>query len=401
MKDFIIQPKTKVIFGKTAIDQTPNIIKEYGTKCLIHFDGGEFIKPLISKIRKLLEEHDIEVHELGGVEPNPRFSLVEEGIKYCRNHDIDVILAVGGGSVMDSTKLISLGVHADYDVWDYKSFTPINHKILPHGTISTLPGTGSELSAASMVLREFEDGRREKHQFNHPNLRFDFAIINPELAFTLPRKQTAAGSFDIISHSMEGYFTETKNTYLMDGYYEAIIKTVLTNATIVRDDPQNYDARANLWIASLMPMEHYLVLGTQPDWVVHNIEKPLTSIYNKTHGEMLGILTLAWLRYEHKKEARTPLFEKWAVQCMGVTPDYHNRYRTINAGIDRLEQWLKSMGMPTTLKDVDIDNSQFENAAELALKVAGFEGRNGTIGMNSKLTFDEIIAIYNIALEEQ
>lgn len=400
MKDFSLNPKTHVIFGKNALDQTPHVVGEYGKRVLLHYDAGDFIKPLVKRVRELLEKENIEVFELGGVQPNPRYDLVLKGIEICRNEAIDVVLAIGGGSVMDSSKFIAFGVHADYEPWDYQSFSPIHHEILPHGAISTLPGTGSELSGASMILREFEDGRKEKHQFMHPDLRFDFAIINPELAFTLPLKQTAAGSFDIISHSLEGYFTKTENTYLMDGYYEAIIKTVFKNARIVRDEPDNYDARANLWIASLMPMEHYLIMGTQPDWVVHNIEKPLTSMYNLTHGEMLGILTLAWLRYEHKKPNRTQLFEKWAVQIMGVAPDYHNRFRTIEAGIEKLENWLKSMQMPTRLYERDIDESRFEEAAELALKVAGFEGRNGTIGMNSKLTFDEIIQIYHIAMED-
>lgn len=395
IKNFIKQSKTKVIFGTDALNSVGSEVKRFGSSCLIHHDGGAYLQDLINTVKSKLEAEGIQVYELSGVKPNPRFSLVEEGIELVRKHSIDVVLAIGGGSTMDSSKLIAFGVNADFDLWSYQSYTPIRHQVLPHGVISTLPGTGSEVSAASMVL---EDRGEEdvKRLFGHPEICFDFAIINPELSFTLPPRQMAASSFDIVSHALEGYFTSTENSYLLDGYMETVVKTVLRNALIVKDNPQNYDARANLWLSSIMAMDNYVTLSTQGDWVVHNIEKPLTSLHDKIHGEMLAILTLAWMRFYHQRKPAQ--FVKWAVNCMGAIEDFHHPEQTILEGIHRLESWMKQMGMPTRLSEVGIDESSFVTAAEQALRVAGFIGREGFIGMNSKLTYDEILQVYRLAL---
>lgn len=395
LKDFIIEPKTRIIFGRGFHRSVGEQVKQYGNRCLIHHDGGAYLSELIMEVRKSLLDAGVEVFELGGVLPNPRYSLVREGIEICKIENIDFVLAIGGGSVMDSAKFIAFGKNTDFDIWTYRSFTPYDHKILPHGAISTLPGTGSELSAAAMILNDTLEHHVKGH-FTHPSFRFDFAIINPELSYTLPPKQTAAGAMDIISHSMEGYFSNTENAYLLKGYMEAVITSTMTNLKCALKNPTNYDARANLWIASLMPMEHYVISSTQPDWVVHNIEKPLTTMFKGTHGVNLGILTIAWMKYVYKRDL--PQFVRWAVNIMGVKEDFYHPEVTVIEGIQRFEDFLKSVGLPTRLSEIGVTEDAFETAAELALEVAGFKGREGTIGMISKLTFEDMLKVYALAL---
>lgn len=394
IKDFILEPKTTIIFGKDSHKKIGEQVKRYGNKCLIHHDSGTYLSSLLQDVKQSLQDADVEVYELGGVLPNPRYSLVVKGIELCRKENIDFVLAVGGGSVMDSAKFIAFGKNADFDIWTYKSFTPYKHQILSHGAISTLPGTGSELSSAAMILNDTLEHHVKGH-FTHASFRFDFAVINPELAYSLPPKQVAAGAMDTISHAMEGYFSNTENAYLLKGYMENIILTVMTNLKCALKNPDNYDARANLWLASLMPMEHYVISSTQPDWVVHNIEKPLTAMHKGTHGFNLAILTIAWMKYVYKRDV--PQFVRWAVNVMGVKEDYYHPEVTVREGIQRFEEFLKSVGLPTRLSEVGITSDSFEAAAELALEVAGFKGREGTIGMISKLTFEDMLKVYELA----
>lgn len=396
IKNFTFSPKTRIIFGKDAELQLGVEVARYGKTCLIHHDGGAYLNALLDRIRTTLNQHGIKVVELGGVLPNPRYSLIRKGIELCRNEQVDFVLAVGGGSVMDSSKFIAFGVHATEDPWLYKSFTPINHPILPHGCVSTLPGTGSELSAAAMILNDTLDHEVKGH-FTHSDFRFDFAVINPELSFSLPPRQTAAGSMDIISHAMENYFSNTSNSYLLDGYMENLIRTVMRLVPKALEHPTDYDVRSNLWIASLMAMESYPAMSAQGDWVVHNIEKPLTTIYKGTHGVNLGILTIAWMKYMAPHSSQQ--FIRFATNVMGVPFDEYDPQATIKEGIRRFENWLKDVGLPTRLIEVGIDPKDFPGAAELALEVAGFKGREGTIGMISKLTYDQMQAVYALAYQ--
>jgi alcohol dehydrogenase len=396
LKNFTFSPKTRIIFGKDAELQLGDEIAKYGMTCLIHHDGGAYLNALLERIRTSLIQRGITIVELGGVLPNPRYSLVREGIELCRRENVDFILAVGGGSVMDSAKFIAYGVNSPQDPWLYKSFTPIKHPILPHGCVSTLPGTGSELSAAAMILNDTLDHPVKGH-FTNGDFRFDFAVINPELSYSLPPRQTAAGSMDIISHAMESYFSNTPNSYLLDGYLENVIRTVMRLVPKALAQPDDYDVRANLWIASLMAIESYPAMSTQGDWVVHNIEKPLTAMYKGTHGVNLGILTVAWMKYMAPHSPQQ--FVRFATQIMGVPNDEYDPQATITEGIRRFESWLIAVGLPTRLHEVGIDPKDFPAAAELALEVAGFKGREGTIGMISKLTFDQMQAIYALAYQ--
>lgn len=391
INNFEFYNKTRLIFGKDTETEVGKNVKQYSDKCLVHYDGGDHMKPILDRVRKSLTEAGVEIIELGGVEPNPKLSLIRKGIELCKEEDIGFVLAVGGGSVMDSAKFIAFGIHHPGDVWTYQSFTPVDWDVVPMGCISTLPGTGSEFSQVSMVVND-EGEYDVKALFGHPTIKFDFAIINPELFYTLPAKQTAAGAFDIIAHLTENYFGSTTNADAYEGYIFTGVNTVIRNVKNALANPTDYDARANLALASIMPMS-FLTSGVVPDMCVHNIEKPMTTTYKQTHGEMLGILTIAWMKYCYKRDL--PKFTSFAVQCMGAKMNYENPEETILEGIDRLEKFVADIGLATRLSQVGITSDEkFGFCADIGL----FHDRNNTIGNVSKLTYDQILEVYNIAL---
>ena len=256
LNNFVWKVKTKLIFGKDTVKNVGPEVASYGVKkVLVHYDGSDFIKPLIAKVKESLEASGLTVYELPGVEPNPKFSLVMKGIRLCREEGIEFVVAVGGGSTMDSAKVISVGTNypgKDEDIWD-KVDVDVKHKALPHAAITTLAATGSEFSGTAMVQNDLLEYPVKKG-IGGPDICFDFVIADPELLYTLPLKQTAAGSMDIISHSMESYFGDSDNAYLQKGVLATVIRTTMKEARVARDDPQNYDARANLFLCSYVAM---------------------------------------------------------------------------------------------------------------------------------------------------
>lgn len=303
---------------------------------------------------------------------------------------------------MDSVKVIAGGANFTGDVWsdmvEWKKAGPVKelpHKVLPHGAVTTLAGTGSEFSGTAMILND-ELEYPVKKGMNHPDFCFDFVIANPELLYTLPPKQTAAGAMDIISHAMENYFTNAEDSYIIDGVLETVIRTVMKEGKAAIEKPDDYDARANLLLASFMAMSGIYLPATPGDWAVHDIENPITNLYGGTHGVNLGILTIAWLKYSHGRDI--PKFEQWAVNCMGAKRDIYDPEKTISDGIDIFEGWLRKMGLPTHFSEIGIGPERFEESAELGLHVLGFQGREGYIGRITKLTFDQVMDIYNLAL---
>ncbi len=399
LNNFVWKIKTKLIFGKDTVKNVGPEVASYGVKrVLVHYDGSEFIKPLIAKIRESLEASGLEVYELPGVEPNPKFSLVMKGIHLCREKDIEFIVCAGGGSTMDSAKAIAVGVNypgPDEEIWD-KVDVNVKHKAIPHAAITTLAATGSEFSGTAMVQNDLLEYPVKKG-IGGPDICFDFVIADPELLYTLPPKQTAAGSMDIISHSMESYFGDSDNAYLQKGVLATVIKTTMKEAKVAMEDPTNYDARANLFLCSYVAVMGLHMPAFKTDWAVHNIEKPLTTIYHGTHGVNLGILTPAWMKYAWDRNV--PLYEQWAVEVMGVERDIYDPKKTIFEGIERLENWIKSMGLPTRLHEIGIDDSRFEEAADLGLAVAGVpDGDHKVIGRCTKLTRDDVIKVYYLAL---
>ena len=392
LQNYVQYNPQKIIFGKGTETEVGKEVAQYGKTCLVHYDGGDYIMPLIERIRKSLEDAGVTVYELGGVEPNPKLSLAHKGMDMVREHDIDFVLAVGGGSTMDSAKFIAVGAYYDGDLWNHPRFAPIHTKIVPHGVVVTLPGTGSEVSTAA-VLRNDEVDPEQKGCFFANEFRFDFAIINPELTYTLPPKQTAAGAFDIIAHAMEDFFADTQDVHYMPATCEAVINEVMKNVRIALKDPTNYAARANLSRVAYVPLEDIETSGVPYFFCAHNIEKPVTGTYHQTHGLMLAIIMPAWMKYAYKRNI--PQFTRLCVNCFGAKMDYMNPERTILEGIRNLENFIEEIGLPTRLSQIGIDDSQFEFMADLAVNG---DHENGFVGMAIKMYYQDIINVYRIAL---
>lgn len=391
LNNYVFYNPVTTVFGKDTELETGRLVKQYADKCLIHHDGGTYLEGLLKRIRSSLQEAGVEVYELGGVRPNPKLSLMREGMRLCREKDIGFVLAVGGGSVMDSAKFIALGAYYDGDVWNYENFSPVTSRVLPHGAVCTLPGTGSEVSKCAMVVND--EGEYEvKHSFFSEQLRFNFCIINPELTYTLPPKQTAAGAVDIISHFMEAYFTSTKDAEMLLGIAETGINVIKKNVKIALKEPENYTARANMMQAAYYPSDGAMYVGTVSDWAVHGLENPMTVTYVSTHGLMLGIMTPAWMKYMYKRNI--PLFTRFCVNCFGARMDYEHPEITIEEGIENFEHFIRSIGLPTRLREIGIDDSEFDFVAQIAMDNA----KGKKVGAVSQLSKEEIMEIYRLAL---
>jgi hypothetical protein len=276
----------------------------------------------------------VEFIELGGVQPNPRLSLVKQGIELCRKHNIDFILAVGGGSVIDSAKAIAVGVPYEGDVWDFYSGKAVPEKALPVGVVLTIPAAGSEASKSSVITNE--DGWY-KRGLNVEIIRPKFAIMNPEITFTLPPYQTACGAADIMAHVMERYFTHQKDVDFTDRLCEATLKTIIKNVPIVLEEPENYQARAEIMWASTIAHNDLLSTGRIGDWASHAIEHELSGIYDVPHGAGLAVVFPAWMKYVYKEDVDR--FVQFATRVWDVEMDFSNPERTALEGIYRLTQF--------------------------------------------------------------
>jgi Uncharacterized oxidoreductases, Fe-dependent alcohol dehydrogenase family len=386
MNDFVFQCPTKIIFGKGTENQVGNEVKPYGSKVLLHYGGGSIKKTgLYDKVMKALSEEGIEVFELSGVKPNPRLSMVYEGIKMCRENSIDLILSVGGGSAIDSAKAIALGVPYDGDVWDFFTGKAAPKTVLPLGVILTLPATGSEASNSCVITNE--NGWYKKGlstDFNRPK----FAIMNPELTYTLPPFQTTSGAADIMAHVMERYFTNTPRVDLTDRLCEATLKTIIRNTPKVLMEPENYDARAEIMWAGTIAHNGLLGTGRQEDWASHMIEHELSGIYDVTHGAGLSVVFPAWMKYVYKTNVN--MFVQFANRVWDVEIDLKDPEGTALEGIKRIEEFFKSLGLPTTLDGLNIPDDRFEEMAKKCVE-------NGPVGGFKKLYKDDVVNILNLA----
>ncbi|MFZ3105764.1 MAG: iron-containing alcohol dehydrogenase, partial [Candidatus Hydromicrobium sp.] len=282
MENFTFRNATKIIFGKDAENYVGTETARYGSKVLLHYGGGSIKKyGLYDRVLKSLKDAGLEVIELGGVQPNPRLGLVKRGIDICRKEKIDFILAVGGGSVIDSAKAIAAGVPYNGNVWDFYTGKAVVDKIIPVGVVLIIPASGSEASSSSVITNE--EGLY-KRAFSSEMLRPEFAILNPEITYTLSPYQTACGVSDIMAHIMERYFTTVKNVDLTDRLCEATLKTVISNMSIVLKEPENYGARAEIMWAGTIAHNDLLSTGRISDWGSHAIEMEISGTYDIPHG---------------------------------------------------------------------------------------------------------------------
>lgn len=386
MKNFSFQCPTKLIFGKDSVSRLGRALGNDYKSILLHYGGGSIKRSgLYDEVISILKKNNIEVFELGGVEPNPKLSLVRKGIKLAKEKNIDLILAVGGGSVIDSAKAIGFGAKYDGDVWDFfLGKTRVNGSI-PVGVILTFPATGSEASTGSVITNEDE---LSKQAVNDNILRPIFAIMDPTYTLTLPDNQTFAGIMDILSHIFERYFTNTPNVDLIDHLAEGTMKSVIKNAYKLMENPQDYDARAEIMLAGTIAHNGLLGLGREEDWSSHDIGHQLSALYGATHGVTLAIIFPAWMKYVYKNNIDR--FAQFASKVFDVEIDNKSKEEVALEGISSLEKFLKDMGLPITLKEANLPIDKIELMAEKA--TAG-----GSLGAFKVLNKEDIINIYNLA----
>jgi hypothetical protein len=386
MLDFTFHNATKIIFGRDTEKQVGQEISRYGKRVLLHYGGGSIKKTgLYDRVVESLKESGVEIFELGGVMPNPRLSLVREGIKLCRKNNVDAILAVGGGSVIDSAKAIGIGVPYGGDVWDFYSKGKKVEEMLPLGVVLTIPAAGSESSGGSVITNE--DGWY-KRATNSVAMRAKFAIMNPELTFTLPAYQTAVGAVDIMSHVMERYFTNVKNVDFTDRLCEATLRTMIRNTPIAIKEPENYDARAEIMWAGTIAHNDLLSTGRMGDWATHGMEHELSAIYDIAHGGGLAIMWAPWMTYVYKHDVER--FAQFAYRVWDVEPDFRNQEKVALEGIKRMKEFFASLGIPVTLTGAGIPEDKFDEMARKATE-------EGPLGQFVKLDKDDVKKIYELA----
>jgi len=388
--DFLIS--TRLIFGKGTHKQIGELVKPYGKKVLLHYGSSSIKKSgLYDEVINALKENGLEVFELGGVLPNPRVSLIREGIAICKKEKIDFILGVGGGSVIDSSKTIAGAAYYEGDVWELvEDRTKQVPGGIPLGVILTIPAAGSETGGGAVITNE---EKQIKTSFGNAYTRAKFAIINPELFFTLPKNQIANGVADMMSHIFERYFTTTDNTELTDGLCETILRTIIHNGPVVYANPADYNAWCQLGFSANLAHNGLLGLGRAQDWACHGMEHELSAIYDIAHGAGLAILTPNWMKYVYKENMG--MFLQFAVKVMGVDGSFRDPEAVILEGIARLRALFNSLGLPSTLSEVGIDESKFELMAK---KATGAQyGRERAIGGIKKLSWQDVVEIYRLS----
>ncbi len=386
MKNFSFYSPTMIKFGQGSISKLNTIVMGKYSRVLLHYGGGSIKKNgVYDETMEELEKAGVKVFELGGVKPNPRLSLVREGIKLVKNNNIDLILAVGGGSVIDSAKAIALGAATEEDIWDYFLGKEKVRAALPVGVVLTIPATGSEASMGTVITNEENS---LKLSVNHDILRPIFAIMDPTYTLSLPEDQTFAGVMDILSHIFERYFSNTLNVDFTDYLCEGAIKSVIKNAYSLKKDPNDYNARAEIMIAGTFAHNGLMGLGRQDDWASHLIAHQLSALYDTTHGVSLAIIFPAWMKYVYRENL--DIFNKFALNIFNIADSGKSKERVALEGIEKFQSFLEKIGLPTTLKEANIPRDEFYRMADLATM-------QGSIGALKVLNREDVINIYKLA----
>jgi len=349
MQNFNFYSPTYFCFGKNTEEKAGKLVKRFGgSKVLLHYGGGSVKRSgIFDRVAVSLAEAGIEYVELGGVKPNPRSGLVYQGIELCRKEGVDFILAVGGGSAIDSSKAIAAGAVYDGDFWDYYAKGIPVREALPLGTVLTIAAAGSEGSGDSVITQE--DGML-KWGASGDGLRPQFSILNPESTCTLPAYQTACGITDIMAHVCERYFTNTKDVEITDRLCEGILKTMIAEAPKVITDPNDYEARANIMWAGMAAHNNICGVGREQDWSSHGLEHELSSLYDVAHGAGLAVIMPAWMTYVMQHDVNR--FAQFAVRVWGCEMNFADPEVTALEGITRFRSFLKSIGMPGSFDEI-------------------------------------------------
>lgn len=392
MENFTFYAPTYFSFGRETEKETGEYVKKFGgTKVLIHYGGGSIVKSgLLATVRKSLEDAGIEYIELGGVMPNPRSGLVYKAIDLCRAENVDFILAVGGGSTIDSAKAVALGVPYDGDFWDFYSRKTKIETALPVGTVLTIAAAGSEGSTNSVITNE--DGMIKRGTGSEA-LRPKFSIMNPMLTTSLPAYQSACGITDIMAHLYERYLTNTKEVEVTDRLIEALLLTMVHEGPRVIENPNNYEARANIMWAGMMAHNNSCGVGRSQDWSSHAIEHELSALYDCAHGAGLAVTMPAVFKYNLEQDVLR--FAQVANRVWGCQMDFANPRVTALAGIEALKNFLTSIGMPTTMTEL---GGKEEDIKELAHKSCYGNGGDGFVHGFVDLSEEDVENIYKSML---
>jgi len=391
LENFTFHNPTHIIFGKGAEDKVGTEVKRYTSKVLLHYGTGSIIKSgVYQKIIDSLSESGISYIELPGAMPNPRLSLVREGVDICKKENIGFILAVGGGSAIDSAKAIAVGACYNGDVWDFFDQKAQPDKALGVGVVLTIPAAGSEMSNSMVITNE---NGWHKRGSTTEIIRPVFAIMNPELTYTLSDYQTVCGIADILAHVLERYFTNSTNVDFTDRLCEATMRAVIHNAPLVLKDPSDYNARAEIMWAGTIAHNDFLSTGRIGDWASHQIEHELSGIYDVPHGAGLAVVFPAWMKYVYQHDVRR--FAQFAARVFGVDYSFVSPEITALEGIDRLKQFFSILGLPVSLKELEIPDDRLEEMAQKCKKV---NKQEGTIGNFVKLNQQDILNILKSAL---
>jgi hypothetical protein len=392
MNDFNFYAPTRIVFGRSSEEQLPALIRQYGgSKVLIHYGGGSARRSgLLDKVEQMLREAGIPFVELGGVVPNPLLSKVREGIDLCRREGVDFILAVGGGSVIDSSKAIGYGVPYDGDVWDFWDSRAVPSSCLPIGVVLTIPAAGSEMSSSTVITR---DEGMLKRGFNSDLCRCRFAIMNPERTFTVPPYQTAAGVTDIMMHTMERYFSKYEDATLTDAISEALLRTVRDAVFEVLRNPEDYRNRAQIMWASSLAHNDLTECGTEKDFACHKLEHELSSLFSVTHGAGLAALWPSWARLVMDRHLNR--FVQFAVNVMGVSNDFADPRGTALRGIEAIERFYHAIGMPTSIPEL-IGRQATDDEIRLMVRKCSRDGKI-TVGAMEVLHEPEMEQVYRAA----
>lgn len=388
MNNFQFYSPTEFVFGKDTENECGKYVKKYGgTKVLIHYGGGSAVKSgLIDRVSQSLEAEGIEFVLLGGVQPNPRDTKIYEGIELCRKENADFILSVGGGSCIDSSKAIALGVPYDGDFWDFYGTGKPVEKALPIGTVLTIAAAGSEGSGATVVTKE--EGML-KRDCCSDLLRSKFSILNPALTQTLPAYQTACGATDIMAHVFERYFTNTSDVEITDRLCEAVLHTMINETPKVIANPDDYQARANIMWAGTVAHNDIVGVGRDQDWNSHGIEHELSGLYDCAHGAGLAVIMPSWMEFVYKHNPMR--FAQMATRVFGCQMDFENPEKTAVQGIACFRKFLKSIGMPINFEELGAKEE------DIPVLVEKFGLGDGKTGGFVALSSEDVASIYKIA----
>jgi alcohol dehydrogenase len=387
MQNFTFWNPTKLIFGKGQLEQLKSEIPRYGKKVLVVYGGGSIKRSgLYDNVINLLNEIDAQVFELSGVEPNPRITTARKGVEICKNEGIDILLAVGGGSVIDCTKLIAAGAKYDGDAWDLVTRKAVVNEALPFGTVLTLAATGSEMNSGS-VITNWETN--EKYGWGSPFTFPKFSILDPVHTFSVPRDQTIYGIVDMMSHVLEHYFHLEENTLFQDRMCESLLITVMETAPKLLENLESYEHRATILYSGTMALNGILNMGYRGDWATHNLEHAVSAVYDIPHGGGLAILFPHWMK--HNLKVKPERFKQLAVRVFGVDPEGKSTEEAGLEGIQKLREYWNSIGAPARLADYNIDDSKIELMADRAMVY-------GEFGNFTKLNREDVLTIYRESL---